>query len=109
VYNKNIKKFQIGVIKMSYKKVKVKLKENATSNDFWQATYKSDSNLGVRLVQNFDKMKREYLNGKLSDLGSLGVEIPISYFNRENDTIDSDIIEYNYIEDMKDIWEIVEE
>jgi hypothetical protein len=53
-------------------------------------------------------MKEEYLNGKVSDHGSLEVAIPVSYYNREKETIDTDIIEYNYIKSMKDIWEIVD-
>ncbi|AND85986.1 hypothetical protein GTH52_13860 [Clostridium tyrobutyricum] len=93
---------------MGYKKVKVKLKKDVTNEDFWKATYNTGSNLGIRLVQNFGKMKEEYLNGKVSDHGSLEVAIPVSYYNREKETIDTDIIEYNYIKSMKDIWEIVD-
>lgn len=93
---------------MSFKEVRVKLKSNVTNEEFWQATYNSDSNLGIRLVQNFDKMKKEYLSGKLSEHGSLEVTIPISYFNRQNETIDSDIIEYDYIKEGKNIWDIIE-
>jgi len=93
---------------MASKEVKVRLKENVSNSDFWQATYYSDSNLGIRLVHNFEKMKKEYLKGKLSTFGSLAVEIPMSYFNPERETIDSDVIEYDYIKDSKNIWEIVE-
>lgn len=93
---------------MAYKKVKVKLKKDVTSEDFWKATYNTDSNLGIRLVQNFDKMKEKYLSGKISEHGSLEVAIPVSYYNREKETIDTDIIEYNYIKSMKDIWEIID-
>lgn len=93
---------------MSFKEVKVKLKSNVTNEEFWQATYSSDSNLGIRLVQNFDKMKKEHLNGRLSEHGSLEVTIPVSYFNRINETIDSDIIEYNYVKESKSIWDIIE-
>jgi len=93
---------------MAYKDVKVKLKDNVTSEDFWKATYNSDSNLGIRLVLNFDNLKKRYLSGKLSKYGSLEVAIPMSYYNRENDTIDNDIIEYGYIKHTKNIWEIVE-
>lgn len=93
---------------ISWKEVKVKLKETATSTDFWQATYSTNSNLGIRLVQNFDKMKKEYLKGKLYKSGSLVVEIPISYFDRKNETIHNDTIEYSYIKDMKNIWDVFE-
>lgn len=93
---------------MAYKEVKVKLKEKVTNEDFWQATYNSDSNLGIRLVVNFDQLKEQYLSGKLFKYGSLEVAIPMSYYNRENDTIDNDIIEYGYIKHTKNIWEIVE-
>ncbi|MHC1685096.1 MAG: hypothetical protein AB6733_19535 [Clostridiaceae bacterium] len=93
---------------MGYKEVKVKLKNYVTSEDFWQATYSSNSNLGIRLVHNFDTMKKEYLRGKIYKHGSLEVAIPMSYFNRENETIDNDIIEYGYIKEGKDIWEINE-
>lgn len=93
---------------MRFREVKVRLKSNVTNEEFWKATYNSDSNLGIRLVQNLDKMKKEYLNGRLSAHGSLEVTIPISYFNRQNETIDTDIIEYDYIKESKDIWEIVE-
>ncbi|MBC2581184.1 hypothetical protein [Clostridium sp. DJ247] len=93
---------------MTYKQVKVRLKENVTNTEFWEATYSSSSNLGIRLVNNFDKMKKEYLSGKLYKYGSLEVEIPISYYNRENETIDNDVIEYGYVKSTKDIWEIVE-
>jgi len=93
---------------MSFKEVKVKLKSYVTSADFWQATYSTNNNLGIRLVANLDNMKKEYLNGKLYQHGSLEVTIPISYFNRENETIDSDIIEYGYIKKGKDIWDILE-
>ncbi|MFT8314865.1 MAG: hypothetical protein ABF633_11550 [Clostridium sp.] len=93
---------------MAFKRVKVKLKENVTRKDFWRATYNTDSNLGIRLVQNFDNMKKNYLEGKLSQRGSLEVAIPVSYYNRERETIDDDVIEYGYIKEMKNIWEIVE-
>ncbi|MDF2504549.1 MULTISPECIES: hypothetical protein [Clostridium] len=93
---------------MACKKVKVKLKESVTSKDFWRATYNTDTNLGIRLVQNFNKMKENYLEGKLSQRGSLEVAIPVSYYNRERETIDEDIIEYGYVKEMKNIWEIVE-
>lgn len=93
---------------MASKKVKVRLKENITDSDFWQATYYANSNLGIRLVQNFDKMKKEYMDGKLSILGSLEVTIPISFFNRENETIDNDFIQYDYVKESKNIWEIIE-
>ncbi|AGK97181.1 hypothetical protein [Clostridium pasteurianum] len=93
---------------MAFKRVKVKLKEDVTRKDFWRATYNTDSNLGIRLVQNFDNMKKNYLEGKLSQRGSLEVAIPVSYYNRERETIDDDIIEYGYIKEMKNIWEIVE-
>ena len=94
---------------MACKQVKVRLKENVTSTEFWQATYYCDSNLGIRLVHNFDKLKKQYLNGSLSIHGSLEVAIPMSYYNRKNETIDNDIIEYGYIKDSKNIWEIIEQ
>jgi hypothetical protein len=93
---------------MSYKEVKVKLKKNVTSEDFWKATYYTDSNLGIRLVHNFDKMKNEYLQAKLSEHGSLEVAIPLSYYNRQQETIDNDVIEYDYVKDSKSIWDIIE-
>lgn len=93
---------------MACREVKVRLKKNVTSEQFWQATYNSSSNLGIRLVQNFDKMKEEYLDGKIYEHGSLGVKIPVSYYNRKNETIDEDVIEYGYAKDMKSIWEIIE-
>lgn len=92
---------------MAYKDVKVKLKDNVTSEDFWQATYNSDYNLGIRLVLNFDNLKEQYLSGKLFKYGSLEVAIPMSYYNKQNDIIENDIIEYGYIKDTKNIWEIV--
>ena len=93
---------------MGCREVKVRLKKNVTKEEFWKATYNSNSNLGIRLVQNFDEMKQEYLSGKIYEHGSLGVIIPVSYYNRKNETIDEDVIEYGYVKDMKDIWEIVE-
>ncbi|MDP4142977.1 MAG: hypothetical protein Q8936_00645 [Bacillota bacterium] len=93
---------------MAYREVKVRLKESVTSTDFWRATYCCDTNLGIRLVHDFNKMKKEYLKGKIYTLGSLEVAIPMSYFNRQNETIDNDIIEYGYIKEGKNIWEIVE-
>jgi hypothetical protein len=93
---------------MNYKEVKVKLKENITSTDFWKATYCTQSNLGIRLVHNFDNMKKEYMNAKLFKYGSLEVAIPMSYYNREYETIENDVIEYGYIKDTKSIWEIIE-
>ena len=45
---------------------------------------------------------------QLSQRGSLEVAIPVSYYNRERETIDDDVIEYGYIKEMKNIWEIVE-
>lgn len=91
-----------------YKNVKVKLKKDVTSTDFWRATYHSDSNLGIRLVHNFDTMKKNYMKGKLYKYGSLEVEIPMSYYNKQNETIDFDAIEYGYIKDGKNIWDIDE-
>lgn len=93
---------------ISFKPVKVKLKDSATKEDFWNATYLCNSNLGIRLVQNFDKMKKEFLSGKLYKSGSLAVNIPVSYFDRENDKIISDNIEYSYIKSMKNIWDVYE-
>lgn len=93
---------------MACKDVKVKLKENVTNKDFWQATYNSDYNLGIRLVLDFNELKKQYLSGKLSKYGSLEVAIPMSYYNRENDTIDDDVIEYCYVKQTKNIWEIVQ-
>lgn len=101
-------KLDIGGENMSFKEVKVRLKDFVTNEDFWQATYCANSNLGIRLVHNFDKMKKEYLKGKLYKHGSLEVSIPMSYFNRGKETIDNDIIEYGYIKEGKYIWEITE-
>lgn len=93
---------------MASKQVKVRLKKDVTTEDFWRATYYSDSNYGIRLIPNFDDMKKEYLDGKLSRLGSLEVAVPISYYNRETESIDDDLIEYDYIKESKNIWEIIE-
>ncbi len=94
------------MIKIAYIEVKVRLKEDVTSADFGRATYSSDSNLGIRLVPNFDNMKKNYLSGKLYKYGSLEVSIPITYYDRKNETVNDDFIEYAYIEDGKKIWEI---
>lgn len=94
--------------KITWKEVKVKLKPNVTSKEFWQATYSTNSNLGIRLVQNYNKMKKEYLKGKLYKSGSLEVEIPISYFDKEKDIINNDMITYGYFKDMKNIWDVFE-
>ncbi|MDF2987827.1 MAG: hypothetical protein K0R50_3337 [Eubacterium sp.] len=88
--------------------VKVKLKANVTVEEFWRATYSSDTNLGLRLIPNFENMKKTHLKGKLYKFGSLEVAIPIAYFNRENESVDDDIIEYSYIKESKEIWDIDE-
>lgn len=93
---------------MAYKEVNVKLKDSVTNTEFWQATYNSSSNLGIRLVFNFDRMKKQCLKGRLYKYGSLEVEIPMSYYNKENESINNDIIEYGYIKDGKNIWDIIE-
>lgn len=93
---------------MAYKEVRVKLKETVTNEDFWKATYNSDTNLGIRLVVDLDELKNQYLSGKLFKYGSLEVAIPMSYYNKKDDKIDFDIIEYGYIKHTKNIWEIVE-
>ncbi len=93
---------------MTYKNVKVRLKNDVTKEEFWKATYCSDTNLGIRLIPHFENMKKIYLGGKLYKSGSLEVSIPIAYFNRETETVDDDIIEYSYIKESKDIWEIAE-
>lgn len=97
-----------GVIVIAGKDVKVKLKENVTVEEFWRATYAADTNLGLRLIPNFENMKKTYLGAKLYKLGSLEVAIPIAYFNPENESVDDDFIEYSYIKDTKEIWDIVE-
>lgn len=88
--------------------VKVKLKENVTPEEFWRATYNSDTNLGLRLIPNFENMKKVQLDAKLYKLGSLEVAIPVAYFNSEKETVDDDVIEYSYIKDTKEIWTIIE-
>lgn len=93
---------------MAHIQVKVKLKEHVTNTAFWRATYYSDSNLGIKLLLNFDYLKNVYLDGKLSRYGSLEVTIPISIFNKDTKELDDDFIEYGYIQDSKDIWEIIE-
>lgn len=93
---------------MAYKEVRVKLKETVTNEDFWKATYNSDTNLGIRLVVDLDELKNQYLSGKLFKYGSLEVAIPMSYYNKKDDKIDFDIIEYGYIKHTKNIWEIIE-
>lgn len=96
------------MINIAHVEVKVRLKQHVTSEDFWRATYSSDSNLGIRLLPYFDNMKRNYLCGKLYKYGSLEVSIPIKYYDRKNETVNDDFIEYAYIKDGKNIWEIVE-
>lgn len=93
---------------MKHTQVKVRLKENITDADFWKATYHSNSNLGIELLPNFANMKKEYLDGKLSAYGALEVTIPISYYDKNTKTIIEDNIQYNYIQDSKKIWEIVD-
>jgi hypothetical protein len=88
--------------------VKVKLKDDVTHTAFWKATYASSSNLGIKLSLNFDHLKSLYLDGKLSRHGSLEVSVPIAYYNREKETLHDDFIEYGYIKDSKNIWEIIE-
>lgn len=96
------------MIDIAGRDVRVKLKENVTVEDFWRATYSSDTNLGLRLIPNFTDMKKNYLNAKLYKLGSLEVAIPVAYFNRESESVKDDVIEFSYIQDTKDIWIITE-
>ncbi len=93
---------------MTYKRVKVRLKEGVTNSEFWRATYCSDSNLGIRLIPDLKNMKKEYLDGRLYKYGSLEVEVPVAYYSRETETVNDTVIEYGYIKEGKDIWEVVE-
>lgn len=91
---------------MKFKDVKVKLACDIASEEFWRATYNSDFGTGVELVKGIEYMKKEYLNGKLYENDCLEVEVPIKSFNKIKGIIEEDVINYGYVNSMKDIWEI---
>ncbi|TCK92620.1 hypothetical protein EDC19_1769 [Natranaerovirga hydrolytica] len=93
---------------MAHKFVKVNLRDHVTTKIFWRATYATDSDLGIELLPDFNHLKKLYLDGKLTKLGSLEVSVPISYYNKHTETLEDDFIEYDYIKDSKHIWEIIE-
>ncbi|TCT17037.1 hypothetical protein EDC18_101333 [Natranaerovirga pectinivora] len=93
---------------MAHTLVRVKLKDTVTVKDFWRATYLTDSDLGIKLQIDLEQLKKVYLEGKISKFGSLGVSVPISYFNGVTKTMNDDFIDYDYIKESKQIWEVIE-